>query len=217
ITFLDEMIGQVLDYLKIAGLRENTLILFTADHGDLLGDFGTVFKGNHQNASVRVPFIISGPGVVKGKLSEALVGLQDILPTFAEIAGVQLSQPTQGISLLPILKAPKMKVREFFYSSTATSYGNTLMVTDGVWKYIYTEAGGVEELYRQPEDKAEVNNLARQPGYASQVKWWRNKLRECAREFQDEDVFFGEDLRKKEVDRESFSRIPVSGMGWRWY
>ncbi|MCM8757029.1 MAG: sulfatase-like hydrolase/transferase, partial [Candidatus Omnitrophica bacterium] len=47
ITFLDEMIGQVLDYLKIAGLRENTLILFTADHGDLLGDFGTAFKGNH--------------------------------------------------------------------------------------------------------------------------------------------------------------------------
>ncbi len=217
ITFLDAMIGQVLAYLKKKRLMENTYILFLADHGDLVGDFGTAFKTCHQNGSVRVPFIFSGPGVVKGKESQALVGLQDILPTLAALAGAKLRQPVQGINLKPVLQDPAAKVREVFYSSTASGYGNSVMVTDGVWKYIYTEAGAVQELYYQPEDMAEVNNLSGQPSYRNRVKFWREKLKECGRQLADHDIFSGEKLKRRQVDRASFSKLPVSGMGWRWY
>jgi len=214
ISFLDAQIGRVVEHLQNRGLLDNTLILFTADHGDLLGDFGGVFKVNHLNGAVRVPFIAAGPGVVAGVHSDALVGLQDVLPTFAAAAGADIGQVVQGLDLTPHLADPSTPVRDLYYATTA---GQTAMVTDGQWKYIYSEPNATEELYDQSNDPAELVNLAGNASHLARFETMRNTLRHCAEELGDTELLDGEGFARSEVSLEDLRKKPVGGMGWRWY
>lgn len=215
ITFMDAMIGRVIERLERTGLYDKTLVLFTADHGDMLGDFGTAGKAIHQNGSVRVPFLASGPGVARG-VSDALVGLQDILPTFAAAAGATRPD-VQGIDLTPALADPSRGVRDTYYATVDNGCGQTAMLTDGRWKYIYSEGGPLEELYDQVADPAELNNLAGDAGQKARVGDMRAALRKCAGEFGDHALLAGDGLAAKPLDRSGFPKLPVSGIGWRWY
>ena len=216
ISFLDAMIGRVLGRLAELGLTDNTLVLFTADHGDLLGDFGSFFKSNHLNGSVRVPFIVAGPGVARGAESPALVGLQDILPTFAAAAGADVGQPVQGLSLLPHLASARGAVRPWYYAQCGRSPGQTAMVTDGQWKYIYSEANATEELYDQAADPAELMNRAGDAACAARLAALRQQLRACATELGDTALLTGDGFAASTADRSELAKLPVSGMGWRW-
>ncbi|MCM8759992.1 MAG: hypothetical protein NC906_09530 [Candidatus Omnitrophica bacterium] len=91
------------------------------------------------------------------------------------------------------------------------------MITDGKWKYIYTQANGTEELYDQTNDIAEIHNIADKKEYKTQLELMRNQLRKYAVEFNDEKILDGDNFVKSEIDREQFKKLPVSGMGWRWY
>jgi choline-sulfatase len=217
ISFLDEMIGRVLRHLDETGLIDNTLILFTADHGDLIGDFGSGFKATHLNGSVRVPFLVAGPGVAAGQISEAQVGLQDILPTFAEASGSALNTSVHGRSLCTLFADSSATVRERYYSSTENGCGQSAMICDGEWKYIYSEANGTEELYDQTHDRGELHNLAADPAQAGRLAILREQLIETAQEFDDQGLLSNGALKSKPVDRSSFPRLPVKGLGWRWY
>lgn len=220
ITFLDAMIGRVVAHLEQVGQLENTLILFSADHGDLLGDFGSCFKTNHLNGSVRIPFIVAGPGVAQGAVSEALVGLQDILPTFATAAGTRVGQPVHGHDLSAHLAAPRTARvgREVFYSSTETrDLGQSVMITDGRWKYIYSEANATKELYDQRRDTSELHNLAASAAHQATLARLRHQLRQTAATLGDTRLLDDDGFVSREVDRSAFAQIPVSGMGWRWY
>ena len=217
ITFLDAMIGRVLDHLQHLNMLDSTLVLFTSDHGDLLGDFGSSFKTNHLNGSVRVPFIVAGPGVVSSQASDGLVGLQDILPTLASAARADIGQEVQGLDLSPLLADPHQTLREVYYSTTTGRCGQSAMVTEGRWKYIYSEANRTEELYDQTGDPGELDNLAEDVAHRSRVSDMRELLRDCAVEFLDEELLAPGGLASRQVDRASFADLPVSGMGWRWY
>ena len=217
ITFLDAMIGRVMNHLKMHDLIENTLILFTSDHGDLLGDFGSSFKRNHLNGSVRIPFLAAGPGVARGKISDALVGLQDIFPTFEAQASIQNRQQVQGIDLTPVLSGASEKVRDHFYSTTEGPCGQSAMVTDGRWKYIYTEANGIEELYDLENDPLETYNLARSRGHEKKLTDIREQLRQCALDQDDHELLTDDGFARKSVNCNEFLDLPISGMGWRWY
>jgi arylsulfatase A-like enzyme len=220
ITFLDAMIGRVVAHLEQAGQLENTLILFSADHGDLLGDFGSCFKANHLNGSVRVPYIVAGPGVAQGAVSEALVGLQDILPTFASAAGTQVGQSIHGHDLSAHLANPRTAQvgREVFYSSTEVrQMGQSAMVTDGRWKYIYSEANATEELYDQVHDYAERQNLAASSEHQETLVRMRHQLRLTATALGDTRILDGDGFTARTVDRSTFAEVPPIAMGWRWY
>ena len=217
ITFLDAMIGRVVAHLAQRGQLENTVILFTADHGDLIGDFGSCFKTNHLNGSVRVPFLAAGPGVTEGRVSQALVGLQDILPTFAAIAGAEIGQPVQGQDLSPHLANLDTPVRDVYYAATADRLGQSAMVTDGKWKAIYSEVNATHELYDQINDPQELHNLAHVPQYRLKAAQMDALLQACARQYGDSNLFAGEDLVSKAVKREDVPMALASGMGWRWY
>ena len=217
ITFLDAMIGRVLEHLKKKNVFDNTIILFTADHGDLLGDFGSSFKANHLNGSVRIPFIISGQGVAQGAVSDALVGLQDILPTFASFARANIEKPIQGLDLSPHLADPSVAIRNIFYSTTETGFGQSAMLTDGKWKYIYSEANVTEELYDQINDPRELHNLANNSGHEDKKIDMQSLLRECAIEFNDMQLLKDEGFAKRDVDRSKIPSALVGGMGWRWF
>jgi arylsulfatase A-like enzyme len=215
------MIGRVVNHLESKNLLDNTIILFSADHGDLLGDFGGCFKVNHLNGSVRVPFLAAGPGIASGVRSEELVGLQDILPTFASMAGAEIGQEVDGLDLSGYLSGAEKSVpREFYYSTTQTkkeSGGQSAMVTDKHYKYIYSEGNATEELYDQKDDPGELNNLASNSTSEELLGDMRNKLIECAKEFNDDAILSGDSLSRLDVDCSKFSELPVGGMGWRWY
>jgi len=104
IELIDWNVGRMLDALEEAGQRESTVVVYTSDHGEMLGDHGLTRKGcRFYEGLVRVPLILSWPGVIeKGLRSNALVELVDLTATLAEVAGIELA-PCHGRSLLPIL------------------------------------------------------------------------------------------------------------------
>lgn len=218
ITWLDAMIGRVLNRLEEASLIDDTLILFTADHGDLMGDFGAWFKSNHMNGSVRVPFIAAGPGVVRGGVSHALVGLQDVLPTFAAAAGAPIRQAVQGCDLSPVLHDPGANVRDVYYASTREGDFSSAMVCDGRWKYIYSAANATEELYDQKQDIKELCNLALDRNHEPRLLKMRTLLIEQASAWEDHTLLHDGALIRSSVDRDAIRAQKVgSSMGWRWY
>jgi arylsulfatase A-like enzyme len=217
ISFLDSMIGRVLEHLDKNKILDETLVLFTADHGDLIGDFGSCFKVNLLNGSVRTPFIVAGPGISKNRKSEALVGLQDILPTFAAFAGTKLNAEVQGGNLMPLLTGSEQKVRDHYYSTTDECWGQSAMITDGKFKYIYSEGNGTEELYDQINDISELKNLASDPLFSGKRDEMRKLLVESARNLKDDDILCENGLKTSHIDRSNFEDLPSNGMGWRWY
>ena len=218
ITWMDKMIGRVIERLEQQGILDETLILFTADHGDLMGDFGTWFKCNHLNGSVRVPFIATGPGIKPGTVNDALVGLEDILPTFAAAAGAEIGQPVQGHDLTPIFRNPATSVRDVYYSSTLDGDKSSAMVCDGRWKYIYSAGNATEELYDEIADPGEIENLAISPKHEQRREEMRQKLIEQAIALQDNSLVPDGQLVRAEVDRKKLRSERIAPvLGWRWY
>jgi arylsulfatase A-like enzyme len=108
ITLIDHNIGRILSELDAQGLTENTLIIFTADHGDFSGEHGFFHKNlGMYEAIVHIPYIAAGPGIAAGKVSAELVEQVDIFPTACEAAGVPVPESVQGLSLLELDKWPR--------------------------------------------------------------------------------------------------------------
>jgi arylsulfatase A-like enzyme len=105
IKLIDDQLGRILEALEASNQRENTVIIFTSDHGEMLGDHGLIQKGcRFYEGLVRVPLIWSWPGhFQQGLQSDALVELTDIAPTLLQLAGQPVPERMQGRSLLPIL------------------------------------------------------------------------------------------------------------------
>ena len=105
VTLVDDEVGRILDVLAEQGLNENTLVIFTSDHGELLGDHQMLLKGPMMfDCSVKVPLLVRWPGVVPaGTVAESLVEWIDLAPTLLDAAGVTGLSPAQGRSLLPVL------------------------------------------------------------------------------------------------------------------
>ena len=103
---VDEQFGRLLAHIEASGQRDNTLVVFTSDHGEMLGDHGLLFKGcRFYEGLVRVPLMFRWPGRVSaGLCSDALVELIDLSATLLEVAGVERPEPMQGRSLLPLLR-----------------------------------------------------------------------------------------------------------------
>jgi arylsulfatase A-like enzyme len=149
IELIDDNVGRMLDVLEETGQRENTIVIFTSDHGDMTGDHGLVAKGcRFYDPLVGVPLIFSWPGRFKAGLrSEALVELTDIVPTLLEVNGLSIPNRIQGRSLLAILEGRAEPhehrdfVRSVFYRVTEgpPSY-ITAMIRENylIWKRTHT-------------------------------------------------------------------------------
>lgn len=208
VTFQDEQIGRIVGYLREAGQLDNTIIIYSADHGDLLGDFGCFFKCNMFNGSVGVPLIMAGPGIAAQGRSDALVGLQDILPTVAALSGCPLPQSVDGLDVTA-------SSREFYISQSLDSPNQRYMVRDKRYKYVYHELGGVEELYDEQEDPQELRNLARENVALKNAM--RGVLMDWCRENGDESIFDGGDLKVSDPSLAAVTEFEGRRMGWRWY
>ena len=158
ISFADAQLGRVLTTLQDTGLAENTIVVFTSDHGYHMGEHGHWQKTTLFENATRVPLVISGPGVIaKGKSTEGLAELVDVYPTMTELAGLTTPKSVSGKSLVPILKDHSTTVR----SSAFTQYSNGYSIRTS--RYRYTEWGEKgelgAELYDHESDPEELINL----------------------------------------------------------
>lgn len=114
---IDQRIGDILRYLEESDQLDNTLIVYTSDHGEMLGDYNRHGKGRPEAASIHIPFVVCGPSVEKGKVSDALVELQDLAATFCDYARVESSCFDNSISLRSVLEDVSCKDHRDFQVS----------------------------------------------------------------------------------------------------
>jgi iduronate 2-sulfatase len=166
ITFMDAQVGRMLDALERLGLAENTIVVFTSDHGYHLGEHGLWQKMSLFEESARVPLIIAAPGTSQsGGAAKSPVGLVDVMPTLTELCEVKAPDNLQGQSLVPMLKDPSEKGRGWAVTQVMRrrrgmqAEGHTLRTPR--WRYTeWAEGSEGRELYDHEKDPLELTNLA---------------------------------------------------------
>jgi len=183
IEFVDEQIGNILATLEKRGWLEQTLILFTSDHGDMTGDHNLWRKSYAYEASAHIPMAMRWPkGLVAAKRGQVLsnpVELRDVFPTFLEAAGVEPKAKLDGRSMLGLLRGNSPEWREFIDLEHGVCYSkenNWNGFTDGKTKYIYHAFSGEEQLFRLETDPGELLDLSGDPGSAAELRKWRQRL-----------------------------------------
>lgn len=168
-SYVDQLIGSVLDALEASGLRESTIVVLWGDHGWNLGEHGLWCKHCNFNTSLQAPLIISAPDMPKSKLAPSLVEFVDIYPTIAELCGLSIPSTVEGKSLMPVLENPQAHHKDFIISQFQKG------LTIKTERYAYTEWRGAEDnllsnmLFDHENDLEETINLAGNPEYASLV------------------------------------------------
>ncbi len=184
ITFIDEMVGKIIQALKEKGMYNNTLICFTADHGDMLGDHYHWRKTYAYEGSAHIPFIVKWPETMNAEISRGSklgnpVELRDFLPTFLDAAGAEIPKDMDGASLLTLIKDPHASWRPYIDMEHATCYSQDnywAALTDGVWKYIWFFRTGEEQLFNLKEDPGETRNLSEMKAYSKELSTWRERM-----------------------------------------
>ena len=169
VTFVDEELGRIVKKLNELGLRENTILLYTADHGEMLGDRGIWYKNSFYDGSVSIPFLWSFPKALPhGKVIAAPVMNLDIFPTLCELCG--LSQPTglEGSSLVPLMNGKEDGSARFALSENYRNGFAGRMIRTPRWKFSFYTSGD-EFLYDMLADPGEENNLVRAPEHKALV------------------------------------------------
>ncbi len=194
VAYMDSQVGKVLNTLEVEGLEENTIVIFTSDHGFHLGEHRFWMKVSLHEESARVPLIIKVPGK-QPAVCNSFVELIDLYPTITEIAGLQYSEHLQGKSLVNTLDNPELKVRDMAFS--VTQGGRTFLLRDENWAYIqYNEdASAGMELFDMNLDPRQYNNLAHDSEYANIVAEFQTKLKNKLLEVRTNDL--GIDYTKK--------------------
>lgn len=206
VTFIDEQVGRILDALEQKGLLENTLILFTADHGDMLGDHHHWRKSYAYEGSARVPMLIRWPRSMGIDAERSVkiaqpVELRDVLPTFLDAAGAPIPDNLDGKSVLQLVRGEADGWRPFIdleHNRCYADENNWNALTDGRWKYIYHAFDGGEQLFDLANDPGELHDLAADPNYARTLEFWRRRLVKHFAERDERFVADGELVIRKE-------------------
>jgi arylsulfatase len=194
---IDHHVGKVLEALDDCGLRGDTLVIYTSDHGDMAGDHGLWGKVHLREGSVHVPFIANGPGVEAGAVRSGLVELIDVGRTVCDAFGVSSHHYDQGRSLMPLLRGGRDHHRETVFAEM----GSDKMLFDGRHKLIYGDLARDRRhqwqeaphngpafgrpvnlapdqcaLFDLSEDPKEQNNLADDPRHADLFRSMERKL-----------------------------------------
>jgi arylsulfatase A-like enzyme len=184
VTMIDEKIGEILEALKQKGLLDDTIVVFTSDHGDCLGDHGHIEKWVMYDCATHMPLIIWGPKFFEGgKKMDALCQQFDIVPALFELAGVKQNEGWEARSLLPLIRNESgAKGRDYVFSEQCrdpTFQGSEFMtmVRSRDWKLVHyagEDQGG--ELYDLTQDPEESRNLWNDSAYAAKKTEMLNVL-----------------------------------------
>ena len=171
ISHLDNQIGRLLDALRDDGCHQDTVILFTSDHGELLGDHHTFRKTRPYQGSIHIPLLMARvPGIKPGSVSDRLTELRDILPTLTELAGVDTPEGVDGVSLL---QDPD---REYLHGEhSGGDLGNHYIVTK-TDKYCWFTQSGREQYFRLDKDPKELHDAIEEPDCQERIAHLRSLL-----------------------------------------
>lgn len=191
IAFDNDLFGKVLSQLDASGQRENTLVIFTADHGEMLDDHRLWTKMVFFDPSVRVPLIMHLPGVIEGgRQTKALVEHIDMFPTMMDALGFDTPAGVQGRSFLSLAKGETSTHRDAVYSEFPNvpmykpdgSYNPSMMRFDGRFKVVDNGDSIVPELYDLSTDHLEIRNLAIEPEHKGTVQKMIGEVRAWAKQ-----------------------------------
>jgi arylsulfatase A-like enzyme len=180
VTQLDEQVGRIMKALEGSPHADNTIVIYTADHGLAMGSHGLLGKQNVYEQSMMCPLILTGPGVPAGKSSSAFTYVHDLYATVCDFAGIEIGRGVDSKSILPVMKGEVASIRDSLF---LPFQDNQRAVQDGQWKlHIYPRINH-RLLFNLAEDPHEMNNLAEVPGNIGQVErmtalmeTWREQL-----------------------------------------
>ncbi len=187
VSYMDVQVGKVLNTLKEEGLEDNTIVIFTSDHGFHLGEHEFWMKVSLHEESVRIPLIIKVPGK-KAAVCNSFVELIDLYPTITGLSGLKTSKHLQGKSLVKTLDNPRFKVRDMAFS--VSQGGKSFLLRTEKWAYIqYDEdAKSGMELYDMEKDPNQYTNLAYKAKYADTISQFQKKLKKKLLEVRNNDL-----------------------------
>ncbi|MEM7531161.1 MAG: sulfatase-like hydrolase/transferase [Chloroflexota bacterium] len=181
VTHIDTCVGEMLNEIEALGIADNTIFIFSTDHGDATGSHNHFEKGGTMYDEVyRIPLLVKGPSqwIIPGKI-DSFVRLLDLMPTFVEWSGGQLATPIDGKSLSPLMLGET--VSDWPDSVYCESHGEVWgyfsqrMVRTKRWKYVYA-AHTKDELYDLQVDPAELNNLIDDPAFVDVLSEMKARL-----------------------------------------
>ena len=212
VTGIDKLLGKLLDELEEQGIADDTIIVFTSDHGLLHGEHGLAGKVFLYEPSIRIPLLVYDPrksGAKVAPTSEALVALVDIAPTLLELVGVPVPREVQGKSLEPLMRGAEAKWRDVLFlenNMTIQNYPRIEGVRTQRWKYvryfdkakdqeyenmllasINGEEPVYEELFDLANDPTESQNLVSEPARGEILEMLRAKNAVLVKQFRGQD------------------------------
>ena len=170
---MDAQVGRILKGLEETGQAANTFIIFSSDHGLAVGSHGLMGKQNMYEHTINVPFIIGGPGLPKGKRSDAQCYLRDLFSTTCELAGIAIPESVQGKSLVPVLKG---KSKELYPEIYGHFTNVSRMVREDRWKLIWYPQIKRTQLFDIDRDPFELKDLSTDGAQLERIARLRQKL-----------------------------------------
>jgi len=207
---VDKQVGRLLDALEKSGHKDNTIVVFTSDHGEMAGSHKLRTKGNFAYEEVmNVPLIFAWPGRIDpGRTTESLASNVDVMPTLAALAGISNANYMAGKDLSAVLKNPgsgAAREEVLYHSDWEISFtvgkgadensiyenpSHIRAIRDQDWKYAYYFSPGKDavehELYNLKDDPLEMRNLAKDPGYQKKVREMHDRMMEQEKKLVDD-------------------------------
>ena len=179
----DFQVGRVLTELDRLGFTRDTVVVFASDNGLALGSHGLLGKQNLYEPSLRVPLVVRGPGIPRGRTTDALCFLSDLAPTLCRLAGVEPPEGHEGLDLGPVLRGePGAKGRNLLFGAYRDFQRS---VRDARWKRIEYPKVDRVQLFDLKNDPDELRDLSADPAHASTLRGLGERLRRQQEELAD--------------------------------
>ncbi len=181
INHIDHQLGRIMRFLREERLDEQTMVVFTSDHGDMLGDHHLWRKTRPYEGSVHIPMIVRLPTSMRGGVRrrvDAPVCLQDVMPTILDVVGVPAPATVDGASMLPLMSGDHAPCRPFIHGEQSRAPQAVAMhyLVDDTWKYIWFPDEEREQLFRLADDPYELRNLAGNAALQAEQRRLRQSL-----------------------------------------
>lgn len=172
---IDDQVKRLLEFLALRGLDRDTIVVFTTDHGEMLGDYGLIAKGiKHYDAGIRCPLIAAGPGIERGKVDDRLTCSLDFFPTFCDWAGIDAPPPLEGKSFVTEPGGwDAVTVQAPYYSG---EYSVSSIVTRDGWRLSVYHHEGHGQMFNLADDPREQHDLYDEPAHAARRQELTDRL-----------------------------------------
>lgn len=182
LAYIDAQIGRLIEFLGRRGMLNNTWVVFTADHGEMLGDHNLWRKTYAYDGSARIPLMVRPPrGLCEAANADlrAPVGLEDVMPTLLEAAGVDVPEGVEGRSLVPWTRGERPDWRDLYHHEHSPCYApdNAYQCLTGrEWKYVWNPITGGEQLFHRTADPGDTQELSDDPAAAEALAELRARM-----------------------------------------